>query len=43
MYSSDDVEILKRLAETPNTGKEKITQQGEYESLHRDIIAGFGK
>jgi pimeloyl-ACP methyl ester carboxylesterase len=23
--------------------QEKITQQGEYESLHRDIMAGFGK
>ncbi|CAJ2660176.1 unnamed protein product [Trifolium pratense] len=43
MLSSDDVEILKSLSETPNTGKEKITQQGEYESLHRDIMAGFGK
>ncbi|GAU32520.1 hypothetical protein TSUD_103650 [Trifolium subterraneum] len=42
-HSSDDVEILKSLSETPNTGQEKITQQGEYESLHRDIMAGFGK
>lgn len=23
--------------------QEKITQQGEHESLHRDIMAGFGK
>jgi len=71
MFPSVDVEILKSLSESPDTGQvsilllivsllvylimmlfiyqvflniqEKITQQGEYESLHRDIIAGFGK
>lgn len=43
MFPSDDVEILKSLSEAPDTGQEKITQQGQYESLHRDIIAGFGK
>ncbi|KAK7324863.1 hypothetical protein VNO77_28754 [Canavalia gladiata] len=44
LFSPDDIEILKSLSsETPNMGQEKITQQGEYESLHRDIMVAFGK
>ncbi|KAF5447505.1 hypothetical protein F2P56_033056 [Juglans regia] len=43
MFNDHDIEILKRLLEAPSNGQEKITQQGEYESLQRDIIAGYGK
>ncbi|GLT68977.1 hypothetical protein SLA2020_411650 [Shorea laevis] len=38
-----DLEILKSLSEAPSVGQEKIKQQGVYESLHRDILAGYGK
>ncbi|XP_061376261.1 uncharacterized protein LOC133318281 [Gastrolobium bilobum] len=41
--SHDDIEIMKSLSDAPNTGQEKIAQQGEYESLHRDMMVGFGK
>ncbi|XP_014497179.1 uncharacterized protein LOC106758725 isoform X1 [Vigna radiata var. radiata] len=43
MLSPDDIEIVKTLSELPNTAQEKITQQGEYESLHRDIMSAFGR
>ncbi|XP_040992654.1 uncharacterized protein LOC121239473 [Juglans microcarpa x Juglans regia] len=43
MFNDHDIEILKRLSEAPSDDQEKITQQGEYESLHRDIIAGYSK
>ncbi|KAI4334244.1 hypothetical protein L6164_018958 [Bauhinia variegata] len=40
VFSPDDLEILKTLS---SVGEEKITQQGEYESLHRDMMASYGK
>ncbi|XP_027926856.1 uncharacterized protein LOC114183887 [Vigna unguiculata] len=43
MLSPDDVEIVKTLSELPNTAQERIAQQGEYESLHRDIMSAFGE
>ncbi|KAJ7981156.1 alpha/beta-Hydrolases superfamily protein [Quillaja saponaria] len=42
VFSRSDLEILKRMSEVPSPGQEKIQQQGEYESLHRDMIAGYG-
>ncbi|KAK7845636.1 hypothetical protein CFP56_009067 [Quercus suber] len=41
--TNQDYEILKRLSEIPSVGQEKVTQQGVYESLHRDILAGYAK
>ncbi|GMN61065.1 hypothetical protein TIFTF001_030159 [Ficus carica] len=43
IFSPKDLEILKRLSEASSDGQEKIQQQGVYESLHRDILAGYGK
>uniref|UniRef100_A0A2N9IQL7 AB hydrolase-1 domain-containing protein n=1 Tax=Fagus sylvatica TaxID=28930 RepID=A0A2N9IQL7_FAGSY len=43
MLTPQDLEIVKRWSEAPSVGQEKIKQQGVYESLHRDIIAGYGK
>ncbi|OIW04031.1 hypothetical protein TanjilG_24142 [Lupinus angustifolius] len=41
--SADDLEIIKSFPQGLNTAQEKITQQGEHESLHRDIVSGFGE
>ncbi|KAK7261219.1 hypothetical protein RIF29_27524 [Crotalaria pallida] len=41
MLSADDLEIIKSFPEGKNTAK--ITQQGEHESLYRDMMAGFGE
>ncbi|KAK2986194.1 hypothetical protein RJ640_012452 [Escallonia rubra] len=43
VFSRPDLEILKKLAEIPSVGQEKIRQQGLHESLFRDIMAGYGK
>ncbi|XP_059429667.1 uncharacterized protein LOC132163399 isoform X2 [Corylus avellana] len=43
MFNDQDLEILKSLLEAPSVGEEKIKQQGVYESLHRDILVGYGK
>ncbi|KAE8037444.1 hypothetical protein FH972_010031 [Carpinus fangiana] len=43
MFNDQDLEILKSFLETPIVDEEKIKQQGVYESLHRDILAGYGK
>ncbi|RDX68812.1 hypothetical protein CR513_52157 [Mucuna pruriens] len=43
MLSPDDIEIVKSLSEVPTTDQERITKQGEYESLHRDIMTAFGE
>ncbi|EXB38455.1 hypothetical protein L484_022355 [Morus notabilis] len=43
IFTHKDLEILKRLSEAPSDGQDKIQQQGAHESLHRDLIAGFGK
>lgn len=41
IFSDSDKEILKNLPETPSIDQEKILQQGEHESLYRDIMAGY--
>ncbi|GFZ20320.1 alpha/beta-Hydrolases superfamily protein [Actinidia rufa] len=38
-----DLDVLKKLSTTPSVGQEKIRQQGVYESLYRDILAGYAK
>ncbi|KAM7522524.1 hypothetical protein LguiA_012426 [Lonicera macranthoides] len=43
IFSPPDLEVLKKLSETPSDGQEKTRQQGVYESLYRDIMAGYGK
>ncbi|KAL3597748.1 hypothetical protein D5086_009385 [Populus alba] len=43
LFSPPDMEIIKKLSETPNVGQEKVRQQGVHESLHRDILAGYAK
>ncbi|KAL1823714.1 hypothetical protein ACET3Z_010492 [Daucus carota] len=41
IFSEPDLEILKNAPETPSTDQEKIVQQGEYESLHREVMVGY--
>ncbi|CAL0321815.1 unnamed protein product [Lupinus luteus] len=41
--SAHDLEIINTFPQGLNTAQEKITQQGEHESLHRDIVSGFGE
>ncbi|KAL3530401.1 hypothetical protein ACH5RR_009723 [Cinchona calisaya] len=43
IFCSQDLEIVKQLSSGPNIGQEKIRQQGLYESLFRDILAGYAK
>lgn len=44
IFSPRDLEVLKILSETSNVvDQKKIRQQGVHESLHRDILAGYGK
>ncbi|XP_051120238.1 uncharacterized protein LOC127244010 [Andrographis paniculata] len=44
VLSEPDQEIIKRRStEPPQEGQVKVTQQGVHESLHRDMIVGFGK
>ncbi|XAR59669.1 Acylglycerol lipase [Bertholletia excelsa] len=43
IFSDPDLETLKSLSSTPSVGQEKIRQQGVYESLYRDIMAGYSK
>ncbi|KAJ8899642.1 hypothetical protein K2173_018616 [Erythroxylum novogranatense] len=38
-YSPKDLEIIAKL---PGSNMEHARQQGEYESLHRDLVMGFG-
>ncbi|KAF9590826.1 hypothetical protein IFM89_038698 [Coptis chinensis] len=42
IYSPKDMEILNKMLETGFAGQEKAAQQGEFESIHRDILVGFG-
>ncbi|XP_058092418.1 uncharacterized protein LOC131238838 [Magnolia sinica] len=42
-YSHQDREILQNIASTPSVFQDKARQQGDYESLHRDLIVGLGK
>ncbi|KAJ7974895.1 Alpha/beta-Hydrolases superfamily protein [Quillaja saponaria] len=41
IFSNQDLQLLHKLA-SRETYKSQITQQGDYESLHRDMIIGFG-
>ncbi|CDP06932.1 unnamed protein product [Coffea canephora] len=41
ILSSQDLEILKQSSGVLNDGQEKVRQQGLYESLYRDILAGY--
>ncbi|XP_052186892.1 uncharacterized protein LOC127797790 [Diospyros lotus] len=43
IFSRRDFEILKKMLQVPNPNENKIRQQGEYESLYRDLMVGFGK
>ncbi|KAM7496290.1 hypothetical protein LguiA_020704 [Lonicera macranthoides] len=43
IFSPGDLEVLKKLADSPSVGEEKIRQQGVYPSLYQDIMAGHGK
>ncbi|KAJ4868124.1 alpha/beta-Hydrolases superfamily protein [Raphanus sativus] len=41
LRSEKDLTIIKKKQENPNPLMEKARQQGDHESLHRDMIAGF--
>ncbi|XP_022142538.1 uncharacterized protein LOC111012628 [Momordica charantia] len=41
MFCDSDLELINRLSGCLNHGQEKITQQGEHESLNRDILAAY--
>ncbi|XP_057955340.1 uncharacterized protein LOC131149175 isoform X2 [Malania oleifera] len=43
LFTPQDLDILKKLSEGPISDQEKIRQQGDHESLHRDTITAFGK
>ncbi|XP_050207479.1 uncharacterized protein LOC126656896 [Mercurialis annua] len=44
VFCPKDMEIIQKRSETPSTGQEtKVRQQGDHESLYRDIIAGYSK
>ncbi|GMH07327.1 hypothetical protein Nepgr_009167 [Nepenthes gracilis] len=42
IFSKRDFETIKKLSQVPNPNEYKIRQQGDYESLHRDLKIGFG-
>ncbi|CAM8889393.1 unnamed protein product [Rhodiola kirilowii] len=37
-----DLKMFEKLSKIPGLGREKVSQQGEFESLYRDMIIGFG-
>lgn len=41
VFSPRDLEVIKKLLEALSDGQDKISQQGVFESLHRDIIVGY--
>nr|XP_043632376.1 uncharacterized protein LOC122603671 [Erigeron canadensis]XP_043632377.1 uncharacterized protein LOC122603671 [Erigeron canadensis] len=43
IFSQSDLEFLKNLPPNSDGTQERIRQQGVYESLYRDIMAGYGK
>ncbi|MQM22697.1 hypothetical protein Taro_055751 [Colocasia esculenta] len=43
LFSRQDKEILRMVAASPTPPENKATQQGVHESLHRDIMVGFGR
>ncbi|XP_057953680.1 uncharacterized protein LOC131147988 [Malania oleifera] len=42
IFSKRDFETIKKMSQIQIPGEEKIRQQGVYESLHRDLMVGFG-
>uniref|UniRef100_A0A2P2JJ79 Catalytic n=1 Tax=Rhizophora mucronata TaxID=61149 RepID=A0A2P2JJ79_RHIMU len=42
IFSQQDLELLPKVA-ARNTYRETVIQQGEFESLHRDMMIGFGR
>ncbi|GMG98449.1 hypothetical protein Nepgr_000289 [Nepenthes gracilis] len=42
VFSKRDLETIKTMSQVPNPNECKVRQQGEYESLHRDLMVGFG-
>ncbi|KAK6936208.1 Alpha/beta hydrolase fold-1 [Dillenia turbinata] len=42
IFNKRDFEIIKKMSQVPNPNEYKIRQQGDYESLHRDLMIGFG-
>ncbi|XP_059627556.1 uncharacterized protein LOC132270386 isoform X2 [Cornus florida] len=42
IFTKRDFEILKKMLQVPNPNEHKIRQQGEHESLYRDLMVGFG-
>ncbi|XP_077234191.1 uncharacterized protein LOC143876365 [Tasmannia lanceolata] len=42
VYSRQDKEIIKKVAMTRGSIMGKALQQGEFESMHRDLMVGFG-
>ncbi|XP_021617317.2 uncharacterized protein LOC110618488 [Manihot esculenta] len=42
VFSRQDLELFSTISAS-RTPKQKVIQQGEFESLHRDIMVGFGK
>ncbi|THG13962.1 hypothetical protein TEA_024831 [Camellia sinensis var. sinensis] len=42
IFAKRDFDILKKMLEVPNPDEHKIRQQGEHESLYRDLMIGFG-
>ncbi|XP_074289247.1 uncharacterized protein LOC141614399 [Silene latifolia] len=43
VLNAKDVETMQKMALVPNLNEHKIRQQGEDESLYRDLKVGFGK
>ncbi|KAI3748185.1 hypothetical protein L6452_11104 [Arctium lappa] len=43
IFCQPDLEFLKKLPPNSDDTQEKIRQQGVYESLYRDVMAGYGK
>ncbi|KAL9228575.1 hypothetical protein vseg_004138 [Gypsophila vaccaria] len=43
LFSANDLEILEKMTQVPNPNQDKTTQQGENESLYRDMKVAFGK
>ncbi|KAG5515772.1 hypothetical protein RHGRI_036728 [Rhododendron griersonianum] len=42
IFNKRDFEILKKMLQVPNPNEHKIRQQGEFESLFKDLMVGFG-
>ncbi|GAB2242448.1 hypothetical protein Droror1_Dr00019223 [Drosera rotundifolia] len=42
LFSRRDHETIKTMIRAPNPNEHKVVQQGEHESLYRDLMMGFG-